>query len=329
MFFSIIIPVYNVEDYLNECLDSILSQNYTDYEILLVNDGSKDRSGEICNTYAKNNFNIRVFHQENKGVSSARNKGLNYARGKYIFFVDSDDIMCEGALNKVFSMLKKENWPEVLLGNIIHWQDKKEYIVVDNTRYMNPKCTPIEYLCRYADEGVQLPWRPYQLFIKRSVIESNEIRFNNEWNVAEDCDFFIEVMRSIKFVVLTNINLVKYRLFRDNSLVSQVSGKTVMSQLQSFYKQYCIFSNTIYKKSLATYFANRYVNIIILIVKIDNVNEQKKAFDYVRKHKDIIYKTIGVKYSIVKIVWFLFGLKRGTFILNIINNFRNKFRLLL
>lgn len=328
MFFSIIIPVYNVENYLNECLDSILSQDYVDYEIILIDDGSKDNSSEICDIYAQNNLRVKVFHQENKGVSSARNTGLNYASGKYIFFVDSDDKMCEDVLKNVYFMLKKENWPEALIGNIIHWQGEKEHIVVDNKKYINPRCTPVEYLCRYAYEGVQLPWRPYQMFIKKSVIEKNKIRFNEEWTIAEDCDFFIKVVQSIKSMVLTDINLVKYRLFRCNSLVSQVSKKNIMSQLQSFYKQYCIFSNTIYKKPLAIYFANRYTNIIILIAKIYDINEQKIAFDYVKKHKNILYETKGIKYWIVKKSWFLFGLERGTFILNILNNIRNKFKIL-
>ncbi|WP_455640372.1 glycosyltransferase family 2 protein [Parabacteroides sp.] len=89
--FSIIIPVYNSELYLEKCLDSIWNQNYQDFEVILINDGSTDKSGAICDEYAKKDARFHVFHQKNEGVSSARNKGLSVARGKYISFVDSDD----------------------------------------------------------------------------------------------------------------------------------------------------------------------------------------------------------------------------------------------
>lgn len=89
--FSIIVPVYNCEPYLEKCLDSILDQNYQDFELILIDDGATDKSGTICDEYARKDARIRVFHEKNGGVSSARNKGLSVAGGKYISFVDSDD----------------------------------------------------------------------------------------------------------------------------------------------------------------------------------------------------------------------------------------------
>src|SRR5665647_1387418 len=88
---SIIVPVYNVELYIRECLDSILTQTFKDFEVILVNDGSTDQSGDICNEYAKNDKRIKVAHKDNGGVSSARNVGIKLAQGDYIGFVDSDD----------------------------------------------------------------------------------------------------------------------------------------------------------------------------------------------------------------------------------------------
>ena len=88
---SVIIPVYNAESTLRRCVDSVLAQTFTDFECLLINDGSKDRSGEICDEYAAGDSRIRVFHKENGGVSSARNLGLDNATGEWIAFVDSDD----------------------------------------------------------------------------------------------------------------------------------------------------------------------------------------------------------------------------------------------
>lgn len=95
---SIIIPVYNTELYLPTCLDSILSQTFSDFEVLLVDDGSKEGSGVICDAYAAKDGRVRVIHKENGGVSSARNWGLNEARGEYLVFVDADDLVTEDYL---------------------------------------------------------------------------------------------------------------------------------------------------------------------------------------------------------------------------------------
>lgn len=88
---SVIVPVYNAEKYLQRCVDSILKQSFTDFEVLLIDDGSHDRSGELCDEYGDKDNRVRVFHKENGGVSSARNVGLDNALGDWLAFVDSDD----------------------------------------------------------------------------------------------------------------------------------------------------------------------------------------------------------------------------------------------
>ena len=90
---SVIVPVYNAEKYLQRCVDSILAQTFTDFELLLIDDGSKDKSGEICDEYAKKDNRVKVFHKENGGVSSARNLGLDNAQGEWIAFIDGDDML--------------------------------------------------------------------------------------------------------------------------------------------------------------------------------------------------------------------------------------------
>lgn len=106
---SIIVPVYNVEKYLKKCLDSIINQTYKNIEILLVDDGSTDNSGIICDEYAKKDPRITVIHKENAGLSEARNTGLDYARGKYISFIDSDDYIEEGMIFYLYHDCKDNN----------------------------------------------------------------------------------------------------------------------------------------------------------------------------------------------------------------------------
>lgn len=106
---SIIVPVYKVEPYIHKCIDSILNQTFKDFELILVDDGSPDRCGEICDEYAKKDNRIVVIHKENKGVSSARNTGIQIAKGEYIAFVDPDDYIDKNMYEKLLLMAKTNN----------------------------------------------------------------------------------------------------------------------------------------------------------------------------------------------------------------------------
>ena len=106
---SIITPVYNVEKYIHRCIDSILAQTFTDFELLLIDDGSKDNSGKICDEYAKSDKRIRVFHKENGGVSSARNLGVDEAKGEYISFIDPDDWIELNMYEEIFNFVDENN----------------------------------------------------------------------------------------------------------------------------------------------------------------------------------------------------------------------------
>ena len=116
---SVIVPVYNAEKYLHRCVDSILNQTYKNLEIILIDDGSKDSSGTICDAYAAKDSRIKVIHQKNFGVSAARNAGLDAAFGDYITFVDSDDSIKADMLEKLVSKLQRENADLVICGSLI------------------------------------------------------------------------------------------------------------------------------------------------------------------------------------------------------------------
>lgn len=105
---SVIIPIYNVELYLNKCIESVLNQTYTNLEVILVNDGSTDRSGEICDSYCKIDKRVKVIHQKNGGPALARNRGLRIAKGEYIGFIDSDDYMAEDMYETLLSCMQDD-----------------------------------------------------------------------------------------------------------------------------------------------------------------------------------------------------------------------------
>lgn len=129
---SVIIPVYNVEKYLNECVDSVLSQTYQNFEIILVDDGSTDKSGDICDKYASDDDRIKVVHKENGGLSDARNCGLKEAQGEYIYFLDSDDFICETALEEAYTKIEKEKCDFVFFDALSFTDENSDYSIKQN-----------------------------------------------------------------------------------------------------------------------------------------------------------------------------------------------------
>ena len=124
---SIIVPVYKVEKYIQKCVDSILNQTYTDFELILVDDGSPDNCGKICDEYAQKDERVRVIHKENKGVSSARNLGINEAKGEIIGFVDSDDFIEADMYKDMMEFLEKNDLDIVCTDTYIVYGNRKKF----------------------------------------------------------------------------------------------------------------------------------------------------------------------------------------------------------
>lgn len=189
---SIIIPVYNAEKTLNRCVDSVLNQTFHDWELLLIDDGSKDRSMYLCDEYALKDKRIKVFHKKNGGVSSARNMGLDYARGEWITFVDSDDYICEN----IFDLVSSHN-EDLLIFN---------YVINNNGTTRCGKSIPIWYnsypiktiLNKYI--YIDLLRTPWSKFFKRSII--NTLRFDNRITIGEDTLFVLQYLQKCKSLFL-------------------------------------------------------------------------------------------------------------------------------
>ena len=123
IFFSVIVPIYQVKKYLKESMESVLNQNADNYEIILVDDGSADGSAELCDAYAAENRHVRIIHQKNAGLSAARNTGIKAANGIYIVLLDGDDKLCTNALNSLYVYLIANGCPDVAAHRRVAFDD--------------------------------------------------------------------------------------------------------------------------------------------------------------------------------------------------------------
>lgn len=190
---SVIVPVYNVEKYLHRCIDSILAQTYSDFELLLIDDGSKDSSGEICDEYAAKDSRVRVFHKENGGVSSARNLGLENAKGEYVTFCDSDDYVGEDWLDS-YREVMHENVDLAIQGYYIIDKDKtiKKKLSQSIGYAVDEKRRLIATLMTQGVYGYL--W--VKLFCRKT-IEDNHIRFDTNSTFREDEQFFSKYLEHV------------------------------------------------------------------------------------------------------------------------------------
>jgi len=217
---SVIVPVYNVEMYLEECLDSIIKQTFNDIEIILVNDGSTDRSLEIMELYASRDARITVLNQSNRGVSVARNTGMEHASGEYILFVDSDDRIVSDAVEKLYRKAL-ETGADLVIGNTLYcYPDGKQSA-------LHPYCrdsTLDNGLLRTGEEAFtelmdrsKFPPLIWLYFIRRSLIIDHQLFFP-AGIIHEDELWCVKAMLIVQKVLLLDFNYYLYRQ-RDNSIM--------------------------------------------------------------------------------------------------------------
>ena len=182
---SIIVPVYNVEQFLRHCIDSILNQSFADFELLLIDDGSKDASGEICDKYAVKDSRIRVFHKENGGVSSARNLGLENAKGEWVTFVDADDSLKERFLNDLF--VNTDVDIDLVIGGYQEFGDYHNVNKIENKQIFDFSDSAIFLdIDPKRNNGLSIFYYPWGKLYRSSVLAFQKLRFSTKMKLAED-----------------------------------------------------------------------------------------------------------------------------------------------
>lgn len=212
---SIIVPVYNVEKYLEQCINSLINQTYEEIEILLINDGSKDNSGKICDEYKKKDKRIKVFHKENEGLGLTRNFGIERAKGKYMVFVDSDDYLPTTAIETLMSYSKE--YDTVIGGYTKVTNEGKELFV---EKYQKEEFTNENVLNKLLPRLLgSLPNIKDSIFTtvcaklySAKIINDHNIRFKSEREFqSEDLGFQFDYFRYSKYACVINANIYYYR----------------------------------------------------------------------------------------------------------------------
>ena len=234
---SVIVPVYNTEKYIHRCIDSILSQTFTDFELLLVNDGSKDNSGAICDEYAAKDSRVRVFHKENGGVSSARNMGLDNAKGEWICWVDSDDYIDPIMLEKLYKSAI-DNDADISYCNFKMVSNETMEIYHLRGCSSDKFTTLIDWICE--------PWTIcWASIFKTSLYKEHNLKYLSEFNYCED--FYISIV--LRYYAKRVINIEEPLYFYNRCNESSITSQDKSILLNDLKKAYLSLFSFFYKKN--------------------------------------------------------------------------------
>lgn len=298
---SIVVPVYNVEEYIRECIESIMRQKYDNYELILVDDGSKDKSGNVCDEYKSDK--VIVIHKENAGVSSARNVGIKKSTGDYIMFMDADDFLANDMCLNILNDSLRNN-PDVLLYKMKYYYDKiDKYILLPdypNLNYDN-KFETLYNLIKYNKLSIS----PCDKIIKASILKNSDILFDETLKHLEDADWSLRLYNYIDTIDIINSDIYVYRQQRNGS-----ASTTYNFQLIEDFKRFIeMWANKVLpeksKKLVLNYVSYQYV---ILLAVLNHSRLYKNEIQFINKYRYLLKYNICKKVKLTQICYKFFGL---------------------
>lgn len=301
---SIIVPVYNVEPWLNKCIDSLISQSYKNTEILLINDGSTDRSGEISDEYSRTDSRIKVIHISNNGQSVARNNGLDISKGEYVLFIDSDDYLCDREIIEKFVNILNNSKCDFIYTSYCRFNDGNENEITEILP-INLTNKDIENKLGkniLADLIIQNSFHhaPYLKVCRRDFILNNSLYFR-EGYYHEDAEWSFKVFYYAKKIVIYNEAWYMRRM-RDNSTITSRDEKSICKKL-------C--DRLIIANELIKFFEKKNVSNVIIddlvrmywgdLMITQNIKESdnvKKCINVISSTRSVLEKSLVKKYLI-------------------------------
>lgn len=277
---SIVIPVYNRSNYLVKCLNSIIESNdHSKFEVILVDDGSTDNSGKICDKYATNFSNVHVVHKENTGVSSTRNVGLSIAEGRWIWFIDGDDLPFPGAVDILYNQMIGREDDVVIFAYQSFSKDCSFSKKIDAHRQVISKDDAIGTLLdmNYAS----FPWN--KLF-KRRLLLDNEIMFPEDMSMCEDMEFCLRAYDKAKNFALISEPLYGYR--QDGSSLSFSTDNKHYKDMAVANYDLCRYIEQKYQKYFGDSFKNAVIAVIAYLHRYDHRdNRYAELSEFISMHE--------------------------------------------
>lgn len=290
---SVIIPVYNVKPYLERCVQSVLKQTYKNIEIILVDDGSTDGSGELCNQFASMDSRILVIHIKNQGASVARNTGICKAQGEYIIFMDSDDewLIYDG----LESLIEKTDATTdlIVFRHVDIWKNGRKTLLakydVENISTLPDAQAVFSHLVLTQ----QFQMSACFLLVRRTLLLSNDIFFPIGY-ISEDIYWSMLLWQHVRKVLVTNLYFYGYH-HRGASLSTSVSIRTYDSydRIFTYWKKQCL-DGCVNASSIISYLANMWVNrgyVYYLLPKAD----KPRALEILKRHEDLLDNALTPK----------------------------------
>lgn len=262
---SIIIPIFNVEKYIVQCVDSVLNQTYKDFEIILVDDGSSDNCPHICDEYAKNDLRIKVIHKANGGLSDARNAGMKICKGDYLMFLDGDDYWDSDCLYNINNVIEnRKNVDVIITGGYSSLLPKGTIsshpygFQESNIKFHNGE-DALKYLFSYVNSNGEVwSWSACWNVYRTELLLSNKLFFK-KGIICEDAEWTPRVILSATNFALCSQLFYMYRLNRPNSIMNTYSLKKLNDYFEIVENWIC-FADNIENQELALIIKQRYSN---------------------------------------------------------------------
>ena len=256
---SIIVPIYNVEKYLSRCINSVLSQTFPDFELLLIDDGSTDKSGYICDGYAQKDSRIKVFHIENGGVSAARNYGLDNARGEWITFVDADDWIDKDMYYKLYNEAILSEADIVICDFYIYYnQNSKELI-----KSVSTESSKEDIIKNYMLSFTSL----CNILVHRSLYEKYQLRIPEGFTVCEDFWLSVQLFYYAKKISSVHVPLYFYNRENINSILNNPNKTRYIDESKVFFDIVSFLKNKnvlpLYQREISWRFLNSKQDLVL------------------------------------------------------------------
>lgn len=308
---SVIVPVYNAEKYIETCIKSIMDQTFKDIEIIIINDGSNDKSWSICERLANKDKRIKMYSIENNGVSNARNLGIRYSKGDRILFVDSDDYLSNNIVENLYNSMIFNNSDIAMCGYYKVYEEN-----IDKT-------STYEYKCKNYNGSIEgfvinildylyppILQSPCWKLFNRKIIIDNNLKFNINMDLGEDIDFVLKYLKYCKNITCTNEELYFYRVYGNSSLSTIFRNDKLDMYLNTAnrYKELENAINVETKYNYSIIICNSFISLMNELIERRSMLPRQKTIELTNSfiEQDIIKQSFkncscySLKYKILK-----------------------------